>query len=339
MNCIRRKALFAILIGMFLSPPLLRADRVMLKNGQVHFGKIIGQSRKTITLQKKGKRQTFKKIKIRRVDYGMRPPEPVVPEEKKPDQKPHPEEKQPDNRKSLPLTTDLILKSEYQSQTPENQDLRRYLGEMRFGLGIAYHFTTRSTMDLESTPLIPGTLSPFRRDLQSADRPGLRLWLEQEVIWDFIFITIGGGFVYRQEKMAPRQMEAYGDITDNYQFYQSIEGYEYYLNPGFGMRFLLTEDLAISPQLTWRAGVLRTDHRQFLPEVRQTGLLEPVFESNPLLWRAYRFHNISYGGAELRLAVDWQLLRVWVSRVWTQGPGGDARFNRDEWVVGTGVVF
>ncbi|MCB1308264.1 MAG: hypothetical protein KDK30_08805 [Leptospiraceae bacterium] len=346
----RTHTLFAwlIILGLLVFIPQNSwADQIILKDGSVVYGQILRQSRTDVTIRSNDRTQVIQKTQIARIQYGVNEPQPVVEEptpEPEPPQTNEPEETteptteaESESTVSEPETTEI----EPTETEPGESDWLDFLGQRRFYLGLTYHAGDDAHVSMDDPVVSPELTHPFASQMRSESGAGMHVGIDQDVFVDFFYLNLTAGATRRSDALAPVHLSAYKDAIDLYGVYERLSGTEFYLRPGFGLRFAISEALAVALQFNLHAGVVQMDYRIVAYETTANALLEAtrVPFNQPERWHTYRFHNPEYQGPSVSLAFDFQNFRLWVGRNWLEGSASGSSFTRDEWITGVAYVW
>lgn len=348
---------FTLTAGLLLLLPAggLSAETIVLKNGQILGGKIVGQSRTSITLQTPNGRRTIQKSQIRRIDYKS--PAEVRAEEQRRIAREEAERKKREEaaREAAERAEQERLAreeaerlqreqaeqqavegdgsaSETAGETAEAADagadpgaaLIELFGTARFGGALEWHDSSSADVHFDQLPAAFGNqqLTVFDRDTSSTAGIAPVFFYEQDFGWPWLVPGFELGAIYRKDQLRPNLL------------LPAMSGWELFARPSLGVRYAINNLLFVHLRGYFAFHSLRMDREFYAPEWNlQQGLVLDRLESI----RRFRVRNPESAGPGLRIALEIDRFRVYLGRQWLRGQGGDARFYRDNWIAGVGV--
>lgn len=340
-----------VLLAMLLAATALSAETIVLKNGQILSGKIVGQSRTSITLQTPGGRRTIQKSQIRRIDYKSAAEvrreeerrlarEAAIREKQEAAERQKREEAERKAREAAELEQRAEAKrqqvEEAERLAREGQDgdgsqgadpgaaLAELFGDARFGGGFEWHDASSADFYYDTQPAVFGNEQLFVFDRDTSSTPGIApvLFYEQEFVRPWLLPGFEVGAIYRKDQLRPNLL------------FPAMSGWELFARPSIGVRYALTDTFAVQLRGYFAFHSLRMQREFYAPEWNlQQGLVLDRLESI----RRHKISNPESAGPGLRIALEFDRFRVYVGRQWLRGQAGEASFYRDNWIAGVGV--
>ncbi|MCR9142756.1 MAG: hypothetical protein NXI24_10930 [bacterium] len=200
--------------------------------------------------------------------------------------------------------------------------LAELFGEAVFGGGFELHDAAAADFFFDGPTNTAGGNHLFERGMGSDGALAPVLFYERSV-WDPRLVPgIEVGFLYRKDTLRPGLL------------YPALSGWEFFVRPGLGARFELTEDLALHLRGYYAFAATQMGREFYGPEwTLDRGLVLDRLDGI----QRYRIRNPQSAGPGLRIAFEFDRFRLWIGRQWMSGRAGDARIYRDNWVAGLGV--
>lgn len=357
----KRALLLCVFAALFWpSGDALRAETIVLKNGQILSGKVVSQNKTSITVQTENGRRTILKSQIRRIDYKS--PEAVRREEDQRRQREAAERRRKQQAEAARKAeeerqarlkaeeaareAERLRKQEEAAREAERKrieqekseqttvdsesdargdpglSLGELLGDYAFGAGFEFHDAASADFFYDGPTNLAGGNHLFERTMGSQGALAPVLFYEQSVGEPWLMGGIEAGFLYRRDELRPGLL------------YPALSGWEFFVRPSLGARFQLGESFALHLRGLYAFAATQMGREFYGPEwTLNQGLVLDQLDGI----QRYRIRNPQYGGPAVRIALEFDRFRVWLGRQWLSGKAGDARIFRDNWIVGVGM--